>query len=78
MVKAINSSEVCCRPCGNMVEALKERTLQHPDWTVSYTRREANQVAHCLAKYALEVHHEMVWKEGCRPFLHAIVNDEFL
>lgn len=78
VVKAINSSEVCCRPCGNMVEALKERLLQHPDWTVSFARREANQVAHCLAKYALEVHHEMVWKEGCPPFLQAIVNDEFL
>jgi hypothetical protein len=58
-----------------MVEALKERLLQQPEWIVRFARREANQVAHCLAKYALEVHHEIM--EGCPP-LHANVNDEFV
>jgi hypothetical protein len=61
-----------------MVEAMQERLIQHSEWIVSHTRREANKVAHGLAKHALMVCHEMVWKEGCPPFLHTIVYEYFM
>jgi hypothetical protein len=61
-----------------MVEAMQERLIQHSEWIVGHTRREANKVAHSLAKHALMVCHEMVWKEGCPPFLQTIVHEDFM
>jgi ribonuclease HI len=34
VVKAINSSEACWRPCGMMVEAMQDRLAQHSEWSV--------------------------------------------
>jgi ribonuclease HI len=69
VVNAINSHEECWRSYGNLVEAMQEKLVQHSEWLVNFTRREANLVAHCLAKHALEIHYEEVWKEVCPPFL---------
>jgi ribonuclease HI len=78
VVKAINSSEACWRLCGMMVEAMQNRFAQYSGWSVSHTRREANKVAHSLAKHALMVHHEAVWKEVCPPFLQTFVYEDIM
>jgi ribonuclease HI len=78
VVKAINSFEACWRPCGMMVEAMQERLIQHSKWLVSHTQKEANKVAHSLAKHALMVCHEIVWKEVCPPFLQTFVHEDFM
>jgi len=78
VVKAINSSEACWRLCGMMVEAMQNRFAQYSGWSVSHTRREANKVAHSLAKHALMVHHEAVWKEVCPPFLQTFVHKDIM
>jgi hypothetical protein len=59
-----------------MVEAMQDRLAQHSEWSVSHTRREANKVAHSLAKHALMVHHEVVKKEVCPPFLQTSVHED--
>jgi hypothetical protein len=41
-------------------------------------RREANQLAHFLAKQALEVHCEIVWKEECPSSIHDLVHVELM
>jgi hypothetical protein len=41
---------------------MEEKLVQHSEWLVNLTRKEANIyiVAHCLAKHASEIHHEVV------------------
>lgn len=78
VVNAINSHEECWRSCGNLVGGMQEKLMQHSEWLVNFTRREANLVAYCLAKHALEIHHEVVWKEVCPPFLKPLVHEELM
>jgi len=78
VINAINSHEDCWRSCRNLVEAIQEKLVQNLEWLVNFTRREANIVAHCLAKHVLEIHHEVAWKEMCPPFLQTLVHEEFM
>jgi hypothetical protein len=57
---------------------MQEKLMQHSEWLVNFTMREANLVAHCLAKHALEIHHEVVWKKVCPPFLQPLVHEELM
>jgi hypothetical protein len=55
------------------------RTLdQFNSWTVKHARRSANQVAHFLAKHALSLVQDIVWRGECPSFLLDLVFAEQL
>jgi ribonuclease HI len=76
VVNALNSNTPYWRACGSIVEDTRDRLLQFLTWSVQHARREANQVAHFLAKHALSVNQDVVWKEECPSFIQDIIYAE--
>ncbi|XP_042958183.1 uncharacterized protein LOC122293771 [Carya illinoinensis] len=48
---------------GQLIEDLKHVLETHPSWKLSYANRVNNKVAHELAKLALSIVNETIWRE---------------
>ncbi|ONI03658.1 hypothetical protein PRUPE_6G272800 [Prunus persica] len=63
---------------GHLIGDIK-RSLQHfEDVIISYSPRGANQVAHFLAKHALNCNTMVTWIEEVPFWLESIVNDDMV
>jgi hypothetical protein len=54
MIDSVNSVETDSSWIGHIVEDIKLELRAFQQWQLTFTRREGNQVAHLLAKYAVE------------------------
>lgn len=77
VVNSLISTSQCWRICGCIVEDTRRMLHQFNSWTVKQARRSTNQVAHFLAKHALSIVQDFVWRE-CPSFLHDLVFAEQL
>jgi hypothetical protein len=73
IVQALNNMEMCRSRFGQLIEATRTKLENFPVWRVSHTRREANEAAHLLAKAAISMSLDCVWKDSYPEFLHRIV-----
>ncbi|KAF5477697.1 hypothetical protein F2P56_004314 [Juglans regia] len=69
VVKDVNSMEedLSCR--GHIIEDIKAIMLGRRDWTVQFIGRKGNEVAHLLAKYALNIDFDKRWIDECPDFI---------
>lgn len=63
IVKAVHNSDEDLSPYGNIIEDSKSILSIWSNWTVQYTHRNTNIIAHSLAKVALHSNVERVWIE---------------
>ncbi|XP_035551510.1 uncharacterized protein LOC118349853 [Juglans regia] len=71
VVKDVNSKEedLSCR--GHIIEDIKTTlsNVYRRDWTVQFIGRKGNEVAHLLAKYALNIDFDKRWIDECPDFI---------
>ncbi|KAG6639485.1 hypothetical protein CIPAW_10G104100 [Carya illinoinensis] len=63
VVKVVNSLEVNWEWHGQLIEDLKAILHNRGNWKVVHVKRSCNNVAHSLAKLALNASEELVWME---------------
>ncbi|XP_035547368.1 uncharacterized protein LOC118348906 [Juglans regia] len=64
IIDAVNRQNCCWEWHGQVVEDIKLILQNRPNWSIRYTNRKCNRVAHMLAKMGLDVTDETVWMEG--------------
>ncbi|XP_059456501.1 uncharacterized protein LOC132186539 [Corylus avellana] len=57
VIDSVNSEAKDCSWMGHIIEDIKLELRVFQQWKLTFTRREGNQVAHLLAKYAVEHDH---------------------
>lgn len=64
LIQAINNKEQCGAWYGNLVEDAKQVLQNIAPWIIKFVHREANNVAHVLAKFGLSLYEETIgWKK---------------
>jgi ribonuclease HI len=61
VVDAVNSKEQDWSRGGNVTEAIQAQLRSHPFWSFTYSCREANRVAHVLARLAIKQNRDARW-----------------
>ena len=61
VVDAVNSEEQDWSRGGNVTEAIRAQIRSHPRWSFTYSNREANRVAHVLARWAIQQNRDARW-----------------
>ena len=61
VVNSVNSSQVDNSWMGHVVEDIKVEVQAFHQWQISFVRREGNQVANLLAKYAVKHFENNLW-----------------
>ena len=73
MVKAIEDTvETTCH-IGNIIDDVKHLSKAIKSCEFHHTKREANQVAHTLARNAIHVNKEMAWLEEIPPCVFDVI-----
>lgn len=65
VIKAVQSKEAIATEYGVLIEDIRKLLFEREDWKIRFVHREANMVAHSLAKLALSIEKEKVWLEEC-------------
>jgi hypothetical protein len=73
IVQALQQRGPCGSRFGPLIEATHSTLNGIPEWSVSHTKREANEAAHRLAKAAINKSLNFVWRGSYPDFLHSIV-----
>lgn len=73
IILALQHKEPCRSHYGPLIEATRSKLHDIPKWTVSHTRRDANGVAHRLAKVAVTQSLNFVWRDSYPLFIQRIV-----
>jgi hypothetical protein len=73
IVQALLLQESCWSRYGFLVEDTRTLLNSFQSWQVSHVRREANEVAHRLAKVAITQSLNYVWRDSPPSFIHSIV-----
>ncbi|BFG40927.1 hypothetical protein CerSpe_272010 [Prunus speciosa] len=68
-IQDVLSSEVNLSPLGQLIEDIQSSLRDHRRDCFSFVRREANGVAHCLAKFAVNCSHPCEWVEVPPDFI---------
>ncbi|XP_059446805.1 uncharacterized protein LOC132178381 [Corylus avellana] len=63
VIDAVNSKEKDSCWMGHIIEDIKLELQVFQRWQLTFIRREGNNVAHLLAKYAMEHTHGFCWKD---------------
>ena len=58
---------------GMVIEEARENLQQLLEWRVNHVPKQANESAHRLAKYALEINEDHVWVWGYPQCIHDLV-----
>jgi ribonuclease HI len=62
VIYAMNSEEVDCGWMGHIIANIKLELRTFQQWQLTFTRREGNQVAHLLTKYAVDCNQDFYWR----------------
>jgi hypothetical protein len=73
VVSALNSEDHCWSAYGQLIEDTKIKLNSFSSKRVIHVPRVANNVAHCLAKFALSQRLDNVWIEECPSFIQGAV-----
>jgi hypothetical protein len=76
VVQALNREESTWGRYGALINDTKHQLQQLNSWRVCHVKRQANEAAHSLAKFAISVGEERVWTEDFPLCLRNIVNAE--
>ena len=76
IVNVLRSSVPNWSPFGQIIEDACGILFSRRSWDVMHVKREANMVAHFLAKNAILTSQEEVWMEGCPPCIFSIIDLE--
>jgi hypothetical protein len=64
---------------GQLIDASHTRLRGFQTWCISHTQREANEVAHLLAKAAIKQSLDFVWKDLYSDFIqHLVLTEQVL
>ncbi|XP_042964529.1 uncharacterized protein LOC122298728 [Carya illinoinensis] len=78
IVKAANNREELYTAYGNVMEEVRGFLKMRESWKIQFIHREANNVAHILAKNAFNYTTERVWiEEGPIEILHVLQKEKF-
>jgi len=69
LVSALNSEDHCWSAYGQLIEDTKIKLNSFSTKRLNHVPREANNVAHCLTKFALSQRSDNVWIEECPSFI---------
>lgn len=61
---------------GHVLQDAKQKLRQCMEWKVTHVHRQGDSVAHCLAKLALNVQHEILWTDNFPLCIWDLVNNE--
>lgn len=59
--KEVQATAECWNQYGQTIQDLRASSQGKISWTLRYALRECNQVAHKMAKFALENNEDLVW-----------------
>jgi hypothetical protein len=62
---------------GHVIEDIKVGLRNFQQWKVSFTKREGNQVAHLLAKFAVKNGVDIVWSESPDCIRETVLLEQF-
>jgi ribonuclease HI len=78
VVREMNSKPPYASRIGHYVESFQQERVGLRYSTFAHAYREANGVAHALARYAISCKIDNVWLEDIPPFILAIVTRELV
>jgi ribonuclease HI len=76
VVQDIQSLGSTCIAHGQIVEDTRFVLNSHRSWMIGHTKRNGNQAAHGLAKYAVRNHMDQTWLEDIPDCVSVVVNLE--
>ncbi|XP_042944640.1 uncharacterized protein LOC122278525 [Carya illinoinensis] len=78
VVKDTNSNADIWANYGVVIEDIRSLLKDNMSWSVNFIHREANNVAHSLAKMALTCDEEIVWmEEGPPQIMNAVLKEKY-
>jgi hypothetical protein len=78
LVKALGSTDTSWSRWAGLISEIKEASQLLPEWRFVHVKREANQVAHGLAKLATTQQQCMVMRLSVSPGIQALVDRDVL
>lgn len=76
VVTSLQREGICRGVYGQFVDEAKHLFNHSLSWCVKHVRREANVLAHKLAKFAVLREEEQIWQSDFPDFIKNIVNSE--
>ena len=76
--KSLREDASSLTPFGLLIDDVKSLANSFDELSYSYTKREGNQVAHGLAKYAKSITDFVVWMEDVPPQLLSILQTDLI
>ena len=73
VINALRERVSLLTPTGLLIEDVKVLSQRFDQLLYSHTKRDGNQVAHSLAKYAIRIPNFFVWMEDVPPQLHSVL-----
>ena len=78
VIKALREDASSISLIGLLIDDVKSLANSFDELSYSYTKREGNQVAHGLAKYAKSIPDLVVWLEDVSPQLLSVLQADLL
>jgi hypothetical protein len=76
VIGALKKHDVCLSSYGHLIDDAKQGLLRMQPFLINHVRREANWVAHCLAKLAISQLLDAMWVAECPSIIHHVISAE--